>query len=200
MKKKYWNLIIYGLVVLAIYGLVNLVGCDESGAEDDLLASYQGHISSAQTLVGGHAGGSADADRRYDSEMRGHLAEMTEIRQQMLDQCTALDTCSSGGGWSGEMAGDHMGKGRMLVADEMSTMQQREATMNNALDDFEEHCLGQTSQSNDINANVCREQHFEHMRQILDAQYEFCDQMMQSHQTGNDQDGHMGNHMHGGMM
>lgn len=87
------------------------------------------------------------------------------------------------------MADTCMNTGQILNADEMESMGEQEMDLENELEDFEHCCLGNDLLDTDNNGH--RDDHYKHMRDLLDRQYQFCNQMMEDHHWKNADRGNM---------
>jgi hypothetical protein len=181
-----------GLMFICVVSFLTITACDSQDSESaELLSAYRGHVASAQQLVSDVRGGAGISDSEYHSQMNHHIDAMEQLREQMDDNCQQLNNCLSGNGATGHVENHHMRGGRMLSGDEMDGLHQHEVRFRNEMAQFDYHCLGEDAGIDDCDAY--RPEHFDHMEDIMENHYEYCNTMM-------DDDRHMGDGRTGGGM
>ena len=170
----------FGVVLVSFMAFVIAAGCNSD--DGDLLDDYKGHVSAAIILVSDQMNGEGTSDVKYHSRMEGHLNGMEEVGEHMADQCSELAVCPRGGGATGDVRNGHMTGGHMLAVEEMNEMYQGQSELRDEMDRFEGNCIEVYSGADvDVGLVDCggyRAGHFEHMYELLDSHYEFCDGMM----------------------
>ena len=170
----------FGVMLVSFMAFVIAAGCNSD--DGDLLDDYKGHVSAAISLVGDQMNGDGASDVKYHSQMEGHLNGMEEVGEHMADRCSELADCPMGGGATGDVWNGRMNGGQMLAVEEMNEMHQGRGELRDELDRFERNCIevysGADVDAGFADCDAYRLEHFEHMYNLLDDHYEFCDGRM----------------------
>lgn len=165
---------IASILIVSMAGLLIAACSSEDDGQDELLATYRGHLQSADSAVSDRWDSKTN-DEQYRNEMNVHMRGMKSVREDMLAECNRVDGCPSGRGIGSHGTDGHTDGYQMLTHDQMNELQRGEESMQAEMNKFDSYCRGMDV-SHDCESY--RETHLDNMSTILGYHEDMCGRMM----------------------